>query len=94
MYGFTWGGAQFFTGKLSDRMGRHQLNVGGMGLCAAAVALFPMPSGAAWCSTSAAIAGLAMAMLYSNLSAAVADTAHPTWRASAIGIYRFWRDLG
>jgi hypothetical protein len=29
-----------------------------------------------------------------NLSAAVADIAHPSWRASAIGIYRFWRDLG
>jgi hypothetical protein len=35
-----------------------------------------------------------MAMLYPNLSAAVADIAHPRWRASAIGIYRFWRDLG
>jgi hypothetical protein len=35
-----------------------------------------------------------MAMLYPNLSAAVADIAHPNWRASAIGIYRFWRDLG
>jgi hypothetical protein len=35
-----------------------------------------------------------MAMLYPNLSAAVADLAMPAWRASAIGIYRFWRDLG
>lgn len=24
----------------------------------------------------------------------MADIAHPSWRASAIGIYRFWRDLG
>ena len=29
-----------------------------------------------------------------NLSAAVSDIAHPDWRGSAIGIYRFWRDLG
>jgi predicted MFS family arabinose efflux permease len=35
-----------------------------------------------------------MALLYANLSAAVADIAHPNWRGSAIGIYRFWRDLG
>ena len=35
-----------------------------------------------------------MALLYPNLSAAVADIAHPNWRGSAIGIYRFWRDLG
>ena len=65
-----------------------------MWVCAAGVALFPMLSGAAWWSTSAAVAGLGMAMLYPNLSAAVADIAHPTWRASVIGIYRFWRDLG
>jgi MFS family permease len=94
VYGFTWGGAQFFTGKLSDRVGRHYLNVGGMWMCGAGVALMPLGSGAAWWSQSAAIAGVGMAMLYPNLSAAVADIAHPSWRASAIGIYRFWRDLG
>lgn len=35
-----------------------------------------------------------MAILYPNLSAAVADITHPNWRASAIPVYRFWRDLG
>ena len=94
VYGFTWGGAQFFTGRLSDRVGRHQLNAWGMWICGAGVALMPLGSGAAWWSLSAAVAGLGMAMLYPNLSAAVADIAHPSWRASAIGIYRFWRDLG
>ncbi|NMM13089.1 MAG: MFS transporter [Rhodoferax sp.] len=94
VYGFTWGGAQFFTGRLSDRVGRHLLNAWGMWICGAGVALMPFGSGAAWWSLSAAIAGLGMAMLYPNLSAAVADIAHPSWRASAIGIYRFWRDLG
>ncbi len=94
VYGFTWGAAQFITGKLSDRLGRHQLNAWGMWICGAGVALMPMGSGALWWSASAAIAGLGMAMLYPNLSAAVADIAHPNWRASAIGIYRFWRDLG
>lgn len=29
-----------------------------------------------------------------NLGAAVADISPPAWRGSAIGIYRFWRDLG
>ncbi|MBT9596915.1 MAG: MFS transporter [Vitreoscilla sp.] len=94
IYGFTWGGAQFFTGKLSDRVGRHRLNAAGMWVCGAGVALLPLGSGVAWWGTSAAVAGLGMAMLYPNLSAAVADIAHPSWRASAIGIYRFWRDLG
>ena len=94
VYGFTWGAAQFFTGKLSDRLGRHLLNAWGMWICGAGVALMPLGEGAAWWSVSAAVASLGMAMLYPNLSAAVADIAHPNWRASAIGIYRFWRDLG
>ena len=94
VYGFTWGAAQFFTGRLSDRLGRHLLNAWGMWTCGAGVALMPLGSGPGWWSTAAAIAGLGMAMLYPNLSAAVADIAHPNWRASAIGIYRFWRDLG
>ncbi|MBA3623852.1 MAG: MFS transporter, partial [Methylibium sp.] len=94
IYGFTWGGAQLVTGKLSDRVGRHLLNSWGMWICGAGVALMPLGSGALWWSASAAVAGLGMAMLYPNLSAAVADIAHPNWRASAIGIYRFWRDLG
>ena len=94
VYGFTWGAAQFVTGKLSDHFGRHHLNALGMWVCGAGVALLPLGSGAAWWSMSAAVAGVGMAMLYPNLSAAVADIAHPNWRASAIGIYRFWRDLG
>lgn len=94
VYGFTWGAAQLATGRLSDHWGRHALNTGGMWLCGLGVALMPLGDGVAWWSFAAALAGLGMAMLYPNLSAAVADIAHPNWRASAIGIYRFWRDLG
>jgi hypothetical protein len=28
------------------------------------------------------------------LLAGIGDVASPAWRASAIGVYRFWRDLG
>jgi len=45
-------------------------------------------------SISAAITGFGMALLYPNLSAAIVDLSQPQWRATAIGIYRFWRDLG
>jgi MFS family permease len=93
-YGLVWGGSQLFTGRLSDRIGRHRLNVWGMALCGAGVAMMPLYTGMAWWSLSAALTGFGMAMLYPNLSAAVADIAHPSWRGSAIGIYRFWRDLG
>ncbi len=93
-YGFVWGGSQLFTGRLSDRVGRHPLNVWGMWICGAGVAAMMLGDGIAWWAASAAISGFGMALLYPNLSAAVADISHPSWRGSAIGIYRFWRDLG
>jgi MFS family permease len=94
VYGFVWGGSQFFTGKLSDHVGRHKPNVWGMWICGAGVAMMLLQEGMAWWSLSAAVSGFGMALLYPNLSAAVADISHPNWRGSAIGIYRFWRDLG
>jgi MFS family permease len=93
-YGITWGVAQLATGYFSDVIGRHKLNWMGMWLCGAGVALFPLSGNALEWAASAALSGLGMAMLYPNLSAAVADLAASAWRASAIGIYRFWRDLG
>lgn len=94
VYGLVWGSAQLFTGRLSDRVGRHRPNVWGMWLCGVGVALMVSGQGVLWWSLSAALSGFGMALLYPNLSAAVADISHPNWRGSAIGIYRFWRDLG
>ena len=93
-YGIAWGVAQLLTGPWSDLVGRHRLNVAGMWLCGLGVALFPLWKSVAWWSGTAVLTGLGMAMLYPNLSAAVVDHAEPAWRASAIGIYRFWRDIG
>jgi MFS family permease len=33
-------------------------------------------------------------MVYPTLLAAIGDVAHPAWRASAVGVYRLWRDAG
>jgi MFS family permease len=38
--------------------------------------------------------GIGTAMVYPTLLAAIGDVAHPSWRASAVGVYRLWRDLG
>ncbi|HVL57354.1 MAG TPA: MFS transporter [Burkholderiaceae bacterium] len=94
VYGFTWGISQLVTGRMSDRIGRHRLNTFGMWTCGAGVAMMPIAAGTFGWTAAAAVTGFGMAMLYPNLSAAVADIAQPGWRASAIGIYRFWRDLG
>lgn len=93
-YAFTWGGSQLFTGKLSDSLGRHRLNVSGMWLCGLGVAAMVLGESVAWWSAFSAVTGFGMALLYPNLSAAVADISHPSWRGTAIGIYRFWRDVG
>ena len=42
----------------------------------------------------AVLLGLGTAMVYPTLLAAVSDVAHPDWRASAVGVYRLWRDGG
>ena len=93
-YGITWGVSQFFTGRLSDRIGRLRPIVWGMGLCGAGVAIMPLLDSTFGLALAGALSGFGMALLYPNLSAAVADIAHPDWRGSAIGIYRFWRDFG
>ena len=38
--------------------------------------------------------GIGTAMVYPTLLAAISDVAHPEWRATTMGVYRFWRDLG
>jgi MFS family permease len=38
--------------------------------------------------------GLGTAMVYPTLLAAIGDVAPASWRASALGVYRLWRDLG
>src|SRR5438874_8915407 len=42
----------------------------------------------------ATLLGLGTALVYPTLLAAVSDVAHPDWRASAVGVYRLWRDGG
>lgn len=93
-YPAAWGLLQVGTGALSDVVGRRHLIVAGMLLQAAALAVLPLfPGFWPWLAASAAL-GLGTALAYPTLLAAVGDRAHPAWRSSAVGVYRFWRDLG
>lgn len=94
IYGIAWGGSQLFTGHLSDRIGRHRPNIAGMLICGSGVGLMLLAQTPMSWAICAAITGFGMALLYPNLSAAIADIADPAWRGSAIGVYRFWRDFG
>jgi MFS family permease len=94
IYPATWGVGQLFAGGLSDRVGRKPLIVCGMWLQAAGIAIVAVAQRIAGFASGAALLGIGTAMVYPTLLAAVGDVAHPAWRGSAVGVYRFWRDLG
>jgi MFS family permease len=94
IYPGTWGIAQLFTGAWSDRVGRKWLIASGMWVQAIGIALVIVASGFAGFATGAALLGVGTAMVYPTLLAAIGDVAHPSWRASSVGVYRLWRDLG
>ncbi|HZA81528.1 MAG TPA: MFS transporter, partial [Actinomycetes bacterium] len=94
LYPAVWGLGQLLTGPLSDRVGRKPLIVGGMLLQALALAATAMAGSFLPWAASAILLGVGTAMVYPTLLAAIGDVAHPSWRATAVGIYRLWRDAG
>jgi MFS family permease len=96
VYRVIWGAGQFITGPLADRIGRKPLIVCGMIIQALGhVAIgFGLASPFTAGFAGSVLLGAGTAMAYTALLAAVGDAAHPSWRASSVGVYRFWRDLG
>ncbi len=95
IYPAVWGLGQILAGHASDRVGRKPLIVTGMLVQAAALALLAASAGAfALAVLAAALLGIGTALVYPTLIAAISDAVTPVARASAVGIYRFWRDAG
>ena len=94
IYPGVWGVSQLFTGALSDRVGRKWLIAAGMWTQGAGIALTATSSSFLGFAVGASLLGLGTAMVYPTLLAAIGDVAHPSWRASSVGVYRLWRDLG
>jgi MFS family permease len=93
-YPAVWGLLQLWKGALSDRWGRKRLIAGGMLVQSGALAAIALLRGFWPWVGAAALLGVGTAMVYPTLLAAVGDVAHPRWRASAVGVYRLWRDSG
>ncbi len=94
VYPAVWGLLQPITGPLSDRFGRKWLIVGGMGVQAVGIWMTVLVPTYTWWIVAAVVQGLGTAMVYPVLLAAISDVAHPEWRATSMGVYRLWRDLG
>ncbi|GEM51493.1 MFS transporter [Empedobacter brevis NBRC 14943 = ATCC 43319] len=96
VYPVVWGVGQIVTGPLTDKWGRKPLIVWGMfvqvlGHIIIGLTIFdPLKAGL----IGSILLGIGTAMVYPALLVAVSDAAHPTWRASSLGVYRFWRDMG
>jgi MFS family permease len=94
VYPATWGVLQLVTGGLSDRIGRRGLVVGGMLVQGGALILLALTRGFGPWVLASLLLGVGTAMVYPTLLAVIGDVAQPAWRGAAVGIYRFWRDLG
>ena len=93
-YAFTWGVLQIFSGLYSDYIGRNLLIITGMLICSISLPLCLLSLEFSWWIICSFFLGLGMALLYPSISSAVNDNCEDSWRATGIGIYRFWRDTG
>jgi MFS family permease len=95
LYPAVWGAGQIWTGHWSDRVGRKPLIVAGMLVQGAALGLLAASDGALAAAAVAAVSlGIGTALVYPTLIAAISDAVSPVARAPAVGVYRFWRDMG
>jgi len=89
-----WGILQLGTGTLSDKIGRKSLIYTGMIVQAAGIWIVLFGNSMLGWIIGMSLLGVGTAFVYPTLLAAISDVAHPKWRATSLGVYRFWRDLG
>ena len=93
-YPAAWGVGQLVTGPLSDRFNRKIFLVGGLWVQGIGLAAMLPATGMGGWLAAATLTGIGTAMVYPTFLAAVSDVAQPEWRATALGVYRMWRDSG
>jgi len=98
-YGLPKGVLQFMFGFLGDIVGRKWLIVAGLSTCVLGLLIMAATGETSDDPTAgffvgALFLGIGTGVMYTNNLAAVVDHSDPSWRSSALGAYRFWRDLG
>lgn len=94
IYPLVWGTLQLATGWASDLVGRKPLIVGGMVLQGLAISAVGVVNSFTGWTAAVSLLGAGTAMVYPTLQAAIGDAVAPGERAMALGVYRFWRDVG
>ena len=89
-----WASSQLLFGPLSDRIGRSGLISSGLAAQGVGVALFVLGGSLPVYIAAALVVGTGTGMVYPVLLAFVSDNAETHSRASALGVYRLWRDSG
>jgi MFS family permease len=90
-----WGALQLVTGTLSDKVGRKILIYPGMIVQGIGVWIVLLSANSfIGIIVGMSFLGIGTALVYPTLLAAISDVAFPKWRATSLGVYRFWRDLG
>jgi MFS family permease len=93
-YPAVWAGSQLGFGAIADRLGVKPLIVAGLIVQSVGIGAFALGSSYAASLGAAVITGLGTGMVYPTLQVHVSQVAGAEHRATALGVYRFWRDLG
>jgi len=89
-----WGVLQLVTGFLSDKVGRKILIFPGMFIQSIGIWTILYSQEFLGWVVGMSLLGIGTALVYPTLLAAISDLTHPNWRATSLGVYRFWRDMG
>jgi len=93
-YPLVWGALQVPAGWSSDFLGRRVVVVAGMLVQGVAIAMVASGDSFTTWLTAVMFLGAGTALVYPTLLAAIGDAVHPSERATSLGVYRFWRDVG
>jgi MFS family permease len=94
IYPAVWGLGQLFTGKMADVFPKRNLLFIGMLLQALALFGFFMAETVLVYTILSVALGFGTALVYPTFLATIAENTHPEDRASSVGVFRLWRDLG
>ena len=94
IYPAVWGIGQLFTGKMADYFCKKDLLFLGMLLQGISLIALLFATTMTNFVILSAVLGWGTAMVYPTFLATVAENTNPSDRASSLGVFRFWRDLG